>query len=139
MKVGKNILDLIGNTPIVKINKLTPVAKNVNIYAKLEGNNPGGSIKDRIALKMITQAEEKGILSKDNTIIEPTSGNTGIALAMIGAVKGYNVEIVMSEDVSNERKKVIKGFGGKVTLTSGKMGTDGAISVSYTHLRAHET
>lgn len=129
--VGKNIIDLIGNTPLVRINRLNP-NPNTIIYAKLEGNNPGGSIKDRIALKMIEQAEEEGVLVKGKTIIEPTSGNTGIALAMIGVVKGYDVEIVMSETVSLERRKMIRGFGGKVTLTDGSLGTDGAI------LKAHD-
>jgi len=124
--VGRNLLDLIGNTPLVKINKLNP-NPNVIIYAKLEGNNPGGSIKDRIALKMIEQAEKEGSLTKRKTIIEATSGNTGIALAMIGCIKGYNVEIVMSEAVSIERRKSIKAFGGKIILTDAKMGTDGAI------------
>ena len=117
---------MIGNTPIVRINKLNP-NPNVNIYAKLEGFNPTGSIKDRIALKMIEQAEKDGKLRKGRTIIEPTSGNTGIALAMIGAVKGYEVEIVMSSAVSIERQKMIKAFGAKVTLTDSKLGTDGAI------------
>jgi len=125
-KIANNILELIGNTPIVKINKLNP-NKNVNIYAKLEGFNPTGSIKDRIALKMIEQAEQEGTLTKGKTIIEPTSGNTGIALAMIGSVKGYDVEIVMSEAVSIERRKMIQAFGAKVTLTDAKLGTDGAI------------
>ena len=124
--VGRNILDLIGNTPLVKINKLNP-NPNVIIYAKLEGNNPGGSIKDRIALKMIEQAEREGSLTKGKTIIEATSGNTGIALAMIGTVMGYNVEIVMSEAVSAERRKTIKAFGAKITLTEAEKGTDGAI------------
>ena len=117
---------MIGNTPIVKINKLNP-NPNVNIYAKLEGFNPTGSIKDRIALKMIEQAEKDGKLKKGKTIIEPTSGNTGIALAMIGAVKGYEVEIVMSKAVSVERVKMIKAFGAEVTLTPAGEGTDGAI------------
>ena len=121
-----NILELIGNTPIVRINKLNP-NKNVNIFAKLEGNNPGGSIKDRIALKMLEHAEKEGKLTKDKTIIEATSGNTGIAIAMIAAVKGYKVEIVMSEAVSVERRKMISAFGAKITLTDGKLGTDGAI------------
>ncbi|MFA6193750.1 MAG: cysteine synthase family protein [Parcubacteria group bacterium] len=121
-----NILELIGNTPIVQINKLNP-NKNVNIFAKLEGNNPGGSIKDRIALKMIKEAEKTGKLTKNKTIIEATSGNTGIAIAMIAAVKGYKVEIVMSEGVSVERRKMIGAFGAKITLTDGKLGTDGAI------------
>lgn len=122
----QNILELIGNTPIVKINRLNP-NPSVNIFAKLEGNNPGGSIKDRIALKMIEEAEKNGKLTKDKKIIEATSGNTGIALAMIGAVKGYVVEIVMSEAVSVERRKMIAAFGAKITLTDGKLGTDGAI------------
>ncbi len=124
--VYNNILQLIGDTPIVRINKICPNSQ-VKIYAKLEGCNPGGSIKDRIALKMIKQAEKEGRLTRDKTIIEPTSGNTGIALAMIGAVLGYKVKIVMSEAVSVERIKMIKAFGGQVILTPAKAGTDGAI------------
>lgn len=123
---ANNVLDLIGNTPTVKINKLNPNPK-VNIFAKLEGQNPGGSIKDRIALKMIEQAEREGKLASNKTIIEATSGNTGIAIAMIAAVKGYKVEIVMSDAVSVERRKMIGAFGAKITLTDGKLGTDGAI------------
>ena len=126
MYVGKNIVDLIGSTPLVKINKLNP-NPNVTIYAKLEGNNPSGSIKDRIALRMIEQAEYEGCLTPDKTIIEATSGNTGIALAMIGTVKGYKVEIVMSKAVSEERRKAIQAFGGKIILTDAEKGTDGAI------------
>jgi len=122
----ENILDVIGNTPLVKINKLNP-NKNALLYAKLEGFNPTGSIKDRIALKMIEQAEIDGQLTKDKTIIEATSGNTGIGLAMIGLVKGYKVQIVMSEAVSIERQKVIKAFGGEIILTPGELATDGAI------------
>lgn len=122
----ENILETIGNTPLVSINRLNP-NKNVNIYAKLEGFNPTGSIKDRIALKMIEQAEAEDCLEKGRTIIEPTSGNTGISLAMIGAVKGYDVEIIMSEAVSIERRKMIKAMGAKVILTDARSGTDGAI------------
>jgi cysteine synthase B len=125
-KIGNNILELIGNTPLVRINKLNP-NPHVIIYAKLEGDNPGGSIKDRISLKMIEQAESEGDLVKGKTIIEPTSGNTGIGLAMVGVVKGYDVEIVMSEAVSLERRKMLKAFGAKVTLTPAELGTDGAI------------
>jgi len=121
-----NILSTIGNTPIVKINQMNK-NKNVTIFAKLEGFNPTGSIKDRIALKMIEQAEADGVLTKDKTIIEATSGNTGIALAMIGRVKGYKVNIVMSKAVSIERQKIIKAFGGEITLTDADKGTDGAI------------
>ena len=104
---ANGILETIGNTPVVSINKLNP-NPSVTIYAKLEGLNPSGSIKDRIALAMIEQAEKLGTLHKGKTIIEPTSGNTGVALAMIGVVKGYDVEIVMSEAVSVERRKMIK-------------------------------
>lgn len=125
--IFENILQTIGNTPLVRINKLNP-NKNVIIYAKIEGTNPTGSIKDRIALKMIEQAEAEGSLIKGKTVIEPTSGNTGISLAMIGTVKGYNVEIVMSKAVSIERVKMIKSFGAKVTLTRAELGTDGAIT-----------
>ena len=126
MDACNNILGTIGNTPLVKINKLC-TKENVEIYAKIEGCNPGGSIKDRIALKMIEQAESEGTLHAGKTIIEPTSGNTGIALAMIGAVKGYNVEIIMSEAVSVERVRTIKAFGAKVVQTPANLGTDGAI------------
>ena len=121
-----NILDTIGNTPIVEISKLN-TNPNVTLFAKLEGFNPTGSIKDRIALKMIEQAETDGVLTKEKTIIEATSGNTGIALAMIGRVKGYDVHIVMSEAVSIERQKMIKAFGSEIILTDADKGTDGAI------------
>ena len=122
----QNILQAIGNTPMVKINHLNPNPK-VNIFAKLEGFNPTGSIKDRIALKMIQQAEAEGLLTKGKTIIEATSGNTGIGLAMIGNVKGYQVEIVMNDKVSVERRKIIRAFGAKLTLVDASEGTDGAI------------
>jgi len=124
--IAKPILDLIGNTPLVKIQHLNP-NKNVDILAKLEGFNPTGSIKDRIALKMVKEAEQNGKLAKGQTIIEPTSGNTGISLAMVGIIRGYDVEIVMSSAVSIERQKMIKAFGAKVTLTEAEKGTDGAI------------
>ena len=121
-----DVLELIGSTPMVRIRRLVPNPR-VKLYAKLEGFNPTGSIKDRIALKMIEQAEREGTLTKGKTIIEPTSGNTGIGIAMIGAVKGYPVEIVMSEAVSVERRKMIQAFGAIVTLTDASLGTDGAI------------
>jgi S-sulfo-L-cysteine synthase (O-acetyl-L-serine-dependent) len=126
IKMFENVLEAIGNTPVIKINRLNP-NRNVTIYAKFEGNNPTGSIKDRIALKMIEQAEEEGKLTKGKTIIEPTSGNTGIGLAMIAVVKGYDAEIVMSRAVSVERRKMIKAFGARITLTEAALGTDGAI------------
>ena len=125
-----NILDTIGHTPLVRINRLNP-KPHVPLYAKIEGFNPTGSIKDRIALKMIEQAEEFGALTPDKTIIEPTSGNTGIGLAMIGAVKGYSVAIVMSEAVSVERRKMIEAFGAKTILTEASLGTDGAIRKAH--------
>lgn len=124
--IKNNILEAIGNTPMVRINSLCP-KPNVNIYAKLEGFNPTGSIKDRIAIQMIEKAEEEGRLSKGKTIIEPTSGNTGIGLAIAGIVKGYPIEIVMSEAVSVERRKIIRSYGGKIVLTPAAEGTDGAI------------
>ena len=114
---------------MVRINSLNP-NPDVNIYAKLEGFNPSGSIKDRIAVKMINEAEKEGRLRPGQTIIEPTSGNTGIGLAIIGIVKGYPVEIVMSEAVSMERRKIIRSLGGKVILTPAEEGTDGAIRLA---------
>jgi cysteine synthase B len=130
MDMYDSIIDTIGHTPLVRINKLNP-KPHIPLYAKLEGFNPTGSIKDRIAMKMIEQAEESGALTKGKTIIEPTSGNTGIGLAMIGAVKGYAVEIVMSEAVSVERRKMIEAFGAKTTLTDASQGTDGAIRKAH--------
>ena len=130
-----DILSTIGNTPLVKIQRIFK-KENVDIYAKIEGTNPTGSIKDRIALKMIEQAEAEGSLVKGKTIIEATSGNTGIGLAMIGAVKGYDVEIVMSSAVSIERQNMIKAFGATIILTDPDKGTDGAIVEA--HRRTNE-
>lgn len=127
--IKNNILETIGNTPLVRINQLSPNAK-VNIYAKLEGFNPTGSIKDRIAVQMLEEAEKDGRLTPGKTILEPTSGNTGIGLAIAGIIKGYPVEIIMSEAVSVERRKIIASYGGKVTLTPGEEGTDGAIRLA---------
>lgn len=129
MNISRNILDTIGHTPMVRINNMID-KPGVNIYAKLEGFNPTGSIKDRIAARMISEAERKGLLKPGMTILEPTSGNTGIALAMIGAIKGYPVEIVMSEGVSRERRTMIRAYGAKVTLTPADQGTDGAIRLA---------
>jgi len=124
--IFENILETIGRTPLVRINRMNP-NPSVELYAKIEGFNPTGSIKDRIALKMIEQAESDGTLTKDKIIIEATSGNTGIGLAMIGAVKGYKVQIVMSSQVSVERQMMIKAFGAEIILTAPDLGTDGAI------------
>lgn len=135
MEVSENILQTIGNTPMVKINHLNP-NPNVTILAKMEGFNPTGSIKDRVALNMIEQAEAEGRLLPGQTIIEPTSGNTGIALAQIGVVKGYPVEIVMSSAVSVERRMIIRAYGAEVTLTPADEGTDGAIRLARAKVKA---
>lgn len=120
------VLDSIGNTPLVKLEKLNANPR-IRVFAKLEGNNPGGSVKDRIALYMIRGAEEAGRLKKGDTILEATSGNTGIGLAMVGAALGYKVVLVMPECVSLERRKVLEAFGAELILSPGNEGTDGAI------------
>lgn len=120
-----NILETIGNTPHVKINNLFD--KRIEVYYKLEKVNPGGSIKDRIALAMIEDAEKQGILNKDSIIIEPTSGNTGIGLAMVAAVKKYKIIIVMPESFSVERRKIMKAYGAQLELTPREKGMKGAI------------
>ena len=127
--IRNNILETIGSTPLVRINNLCP-NKHIHIFAKLEGFNPTGSIKDRIAVQMLDMAEQAGRLLPGKVIIEPTSGNTGIGLAIAGIVKGYKVEIVMSEAVSIERRKIIRSYGGKVILTPASEGTDGAIRLA---------
>jgi len=128
--MNKDILQLIGNTPLVKINRLN-TNKNVEIYAKLEMSNPGGSVKDRIALSMIESAEKSGELTKDKIILEPTSGNTGIGIDLVAAVKGYKTLLTMSESVSIERRKILKAYGADILLTDSKKGTDGAIEKAY--------
>ena len=134
--IKENILQTIGSTPMVRINSLNPNPR-VNIYAKLEGFNPTGSIKDRIALRMVEQAEREGRLVAGMTILEPTSGNTGIGLAVVGIVKGYDVVIVMSEAVSVERRKILRACGAKVILTPASEGTDGAIRLAREMYAAH--
>lgn len=127
MELAETILDTIGHTPLVRINQLNPNPEFVNIYAKVEGFNPTGSIKDRISVSMIDHAESTGKLKPGQTIIEATSGNTGIGLAMVGVTRGYPVEIVMSSGVSEERRKILRAYGAKVHLTPAEQGTDGAI------------
>ncbi len=122
-----NLLQTIGNTPMIKLSRFLE-NKNINLFAKLEGQNPGGSIKDRAALHMIEKAEERGQLFSDKIILEATSGNMGIALSMIGAQKGYEVHIVMSEGMSEERKIMMRGLGAKLILTDKTLGTEGAIA-----------
>jgi cysteine synthase B len=121
-----SILSSIGNTPLVELKQLNENPK-VKVFAKMEGSNPGGSIKDRPALYMIEKAEQSGELTKDKIIIEPTSGNTGIALAMIGAAKGYKVTLTLPGCVSSERKSILEAFGAEVILTKACHKTDGAI------------
>lgn len=120
-----NVLGVIGNTPHVKINKL--FSADYEVYAKLERQNPGASIKDRIALAMIEDAEEKGLLNKDSVIIEPTSGNTGIGLSLVAAVKGYKLILVMPESMSLERRRLIATYGAEFVLTPREKGMKGAI------------
>ena len=122
----KDLLTAIGNTPVVEINKLNPNPK-VKIYAKLEWFNPSGSLKDRIAKYMIERAEERGELTKDKIILEVTSGNTGIALAMVGAFKGYRVQVVMPENMSLERRQTMAALGAELILTPAEGGSDAAI------------
>ncbi|OGQ96441.1 MAG: cysteine--tRNA ligase [Deltaproteobacteria bacterium RIFOXYD12_FULL_57_12] len=133
-----NILDRIGNTPIVPITRLfSSKNKKVQIYAKLESFNPGGSVKDRIALSMIEAGEKSGALTPDRVVLEATSGNTGIGLAMVCAVKGYRCQLVMPESASIERRKIMAAFGVEILLTPAKRGTDGAIEQAYTMAREH--
>jgi len=129
-----DITKAIGNSPLVEINRLHH-NKNVRIFAKVESLNPGGSIKDRIALAMIEGAERRGELTKDKTILEATSGNTGIGLAFIAAAKGYKICLTMSEAASDERKKILKALGAELLFTPANLGTDGAIEMAYRMLR----
>lgn len=125
-KIVNNILELTGDTPIVKLNKVVP-EDAADVYVKLESYNPAGSVKDRIALAMIEQAEKDGLLKPGGTIVEPTSGNTGVGLAFVGAVKGYKVVIVLPDTFSIERRKLIQAYGAELVLTPGAEGTVGAI------------
>ena len=121
----QSILENIGSTPTVKINSLFD--SSVEVWMKLEQNNPGGRLKDRIALAMIETAEKEGVINKDTIIIEPTSGNTGVGLAMVCAVKGYTLKLVMPESMSMERRKLMTAYGAEVVLTAKELGTAGAV------------
>ncbi|GAE31768.1 cysteine synthase A [Halalkalibacter hemicellulosilyticus] len=126
MKVVQSITDLIGQTPLVKLNRLVS-DKHADVYLKLEYMNPGSSVKDRIALAMIEAAEKAGKLTKDTVIVEPTSGNTGIGLAMVAAAKGYKTKLVMPETMSMERRNLLRAYGAELVLTPGPEGMGGAI------------
>ncbi|WP_293444493.1 cysteine synthase B [Persephonella sp.] len=129
-KTRTSILELVGNTPLLKLKKSLPddlKDKPVEIYAKLEGYNPGGSVKDRPATRMILEAIQSGKLTKDKIILDATSGNTGIALAMVGTALGYRVELAMPSNVSEERKRIIQAYGAKIHYTDPLQSTDGAI------------
>ena len=127
MKIKNNVTELIGNTPLVKLNYFSKKAK-ADIFAKCEFLNPGGSVKDRIGLAMIEDAEKKGLLKEGGTIIEPTSGNTGISISMVAATKGYHVILTMPDTMSIERRSLLKAFGAVLVLTPGAEGMKGAIS-----------
>ena len=127
MAIYENITELIGNTPIVKLNRLVPEGA-ADVYVKLEAFNPGSSVKDRIALSMIEKAEADGKIKPGDTIVEATSGNTGIGLSWVGAAKGYKVVIVMPETMSVERRKIIQAYGAELVLTPGSEGMKGAIA-----------
>lgn len=125
-KIYNNLVELVGNTPVVKLNKLAP--EGTTVLVKLESFNPGGSVKDRIAKNMIEEAEKAGVLKPGDTIIEPTSGNTGVGLAFIGAVKGYDVILTMPDTMSLERRRLLKAYGAKLVLTPGSGGMKAAIN-----------
>lgn len=126
MKIQNSVLDGIGETPLIRLNKITASLK-CTLLAKFEAKNPGGSIKDRISFKMISEAEKQGLLTEETVIIEPTSGNTGIGLALVSAVKGYRLILTMPESMSMERQKLLKAYGAELILTPATKGMKGAV------------
>lgn len=134
--IYSHIHDTIGDTPIVKLNRISSTVES-DIYLKLEWFNPGGSVKDRIAREMIEQAEKEGLLKPGDTIIEPTSGNTGIGLALVAASKGYKLIVTMPDTLSIERQKILKGYGAKLILTDGKKGIKESIKVADDLVKKH--
>jgi len=135
-KVAQNILEVIGHTPLVRLAKL-PRPGSATILAKLESSNPGGSVKDRIALAMVEEAERRGVLKPGATIVEPTSGNTGIGLGMVAAVKGYRLILTMPEDMSLERRRLLSRFGAEIILTPAIEGMSGAVHAAQALLEEH--
>src|SRR5699024_7091057 len=125
MKVANNIAELIGETPVVKLKQVDE--NSADVYVKLEFFNPGSSVKDRIALAIIEQAAADGVIKPDDTLVEPTSGNTGIGLALVAAAKGYKLAVVMPDTMSQDRRNLLKAFGAKLYLTPGANGMKGAI------------
>jgi cysteine synthase B len=125
----ENLIDAIGNTPLVEMTRMSP-KPSVRLFAKLEGQNPSGSVKDRIAKYMIEEAERTGVLTKDRIVLEPTSGNTGISLAMICRIKGYRLKVVIPESVSSERTELLSAFGAEIVYSDGLRGTNGSIEVA---------
>lgn len=133
----KNLLDMVGNTPLVELKRINHNAK-VKLYVKLEGQNPSGSLKDRIVKNMLLKAEESGRLKSGMTLVEPTSGNTGISLAMMARLKGYRFIAVMPDNVSTERRELIAAYGSELVLTDGEKGTNGAIEVAHRMVEKHQ-
>ncbi|HEY4579157.1 MAG TPA: pyridoxal-phosphate dependent enzyme, partial [Savagea sp.] len=127
MRIGQSVADLVGKTPLVKLNRMTG-PEDADVYVKLEYFNPGSSVKDRIALAMIEAAEQSGELKEGSVIVEPTSGNTGIGLAMIAAAKGYQAVLVMPDTMSLERRNLLRAYGADLVLTPGSEGMKGAIA-----------
>ncbi|MFB0527375.1 MAG: cysteine synthase A [bacterium] len=137
LKVADNVLELIGSTPLIKLNRIR-VDQGGHILAKLELVNPGGSVKDRIGLSMVEEAEKNGYLKRGATIVEPTSGNTGIGLALVAAVKGYRLILVMPDSMSIERRKLFQAYGAKIVLTPGSQGMLGAVRKAEELVRGRE-
>ena len=131
-RTATSIIDLIGNTPLIRLSTFEAGLRNVELYAKAEWKNPGGSVKDRPALRMIQDGEKSGALTRDTIILDATSGNTGIAYALIGAARGYRVKLCVPSNVTPERKQILKAFGAEIVFTDPMQGSDGAI------LRARE-
>ncbi|MDA7028361.1 cysteine synthase A [Bacillus sp. CLL-7-23] len=136
VRVANSVYDLIGNTPVVKLNRLVET-DSADVYVKLEYMNPGSSVKDRIALAMIEDAEEKGLLKEGDTLIEPTSGNTGIGLAMVAAAKGIKAILVMPDTMSSERRNLLRAYGAELVLTPGVEGMKGAIKKAEELAKEH--